>query len=288
MVVLRIKDLNLEEGREHLATDWEVSRTLDFSNIILRSREDRINLKSIVFNEVLDPNFRYYARAAVLLNTGYSAYGNIDVFIPDHINDLNTIQDLPSKVTNPILSSSSSRSKHDSTLFHIYVTGFSSVGNSTHESTSWYIEDIFGKAVWSKLNDKLNKTSVFVDEVILKDSYVYRVRAVFHSSSNDSSQVATMTISVGGGDEVNLFEFIDHPETEYPIPLTISNVPGLTKVTWEVVSMVLDVGQIIWQEETTGNTVIIPGNVLRSASSYILRIKTNITDSWKYIPFNTM
>ena len=54
--------------------------------------------------------------------------------------------------------------KHDATAFTIVAGGFDVIGNATHKSTSWIIEDIYGNVVWCSLEDELNKESIFVEK----------------------------------------------------------------------------------------------------------------------------
>ena len=79
MIILTIKELDLDKGVDHIATDWEVSDTVNFSNIIYKSHQDTQHLRGIIFNVNLEPNKKYYARARVLTSNGYTIWGNLDV-----------------------------------------------------------------------------------------------------------------------------------------------------------------------------------------------------------------
>lgn len=288
MVVLRIKELELDDQTDHLATDWEVSRTISFNDVVLRSLEDYSNKTSIVFNEILDPNIKWYARARALLSTGYTTWGNLDVFTPKNINDLDQNEDMPSRVATPTITTDSNTTNHDSTLFTINATGFSVVGTATHLATSWFIEDINNNIIWSKLNDETNKTSILVNNTLLKSNSIYRIKAIFHSTSNDASQISTLTIKVAGGDEVEVLTYLDGLDYTVDNVITIANVVGLTNVDWEVISLDKNLSEIIWNNNTISNYTILPANKLKDGTRYLFRIKTNISNSWKYIPFFTL
>ncbi len=288
MVVLRIKELELDDQTDHLATDWEVSRTISFNDVVLRSLEDYSNKTSIVFNEILDPNIKWYARARALLSTGYTTWGNLDVFTPKNINDLDQNEDMPSRVATPTITTDSNTTNHDSTLFTINATGFSVVGTATHLATSWFIEDINNNIIWSKLNDETNKTSILVNNTLLKSNSIYRIKAIFHSTSNDASQISTLTIKVAGGDEVEVLTYLDGLDYTVDNVITIANVVGLTNVDWEVISLDKNLSEIIWNNSTISNYTILPANKLKDSTRYLFRIKTNISNSWKYIPFFTL
>ena len=288
MVILRILDLELDDQTNHLATDWEVSRTLAFNDVVLRSLEDYDNKTRIVFNEVLDPNIKWYARARALLSTGYTVWGNLDIFIPEVVNDLQLLEDIPSRISTPILTTDSINSKHDSTLFTINVSGFSAVGTASHDSTSYFIEDIFGNIIWSKLYDKINKDNILVDDIILQKNVIYKIRAMFHSTSGDSSQLSTVIVYINGGTEVKLLTYLDGIDNNIDNNLYIKYNSNITNITWEIISIKYNKCDIIWSSDTATTNVIIPANTLNSKEIYLIRIKTNINNSWKYIPFSTI
>ena len=82
MVTLKIIDANISPGVEWLATDWILATDLLFKDIVNESLEDKVNIKSITFDDVLDPAIKYYAKARILLSTGYTIESNEDIFLP--------------------------------------------------------------------------------------------------------------------------------------------------------------------------------------------------------------
>ena len=168
MVVLRIKSLELDPGVKHIATDWEISDTQNFKHIVARSLEDRINVSSIMFDVTLDPEKKYWARARALLDgRGYTIWGNLDIFVVKTYNDFENTTDLPTPISAPIPKTSSDVRMHEPTLFTLTATGFSIYGNAKHVATSWFIEDLDGQVVWSRMYDTIHKESIIASSVHL-------------------------------------------------------------------------------------------------------------------------
>lgn len=280
----------------HIATDWEIASNLSFSDVILKSEADKVNLTSIIFNEVLDPNKKWYARARVLLETGYTIWGNIDVILPADEDDVvNDADDMPTLVAVPQLSTNSNQYNHTPTMFTITASGFMVIGTAGHESTSWFIEDLDGNVIWSNLYNTIYKTSIEVNDILLKTKTVYRIKAIFHSTSGDSSSIASMPIQITDNDDILLLSYIDVIDPEVENTLEIAKIDGVTEVTWEIISFLNNFSQSVLTQTTTGdeyNKLTIPSRKLKQSSSFLLRIKTNKngdneSNKYKYIPFNT-
>lgn len=288
MVVLNINEIKLDDQQQHLATEYEVADNKAFYKPVLASGVDNVNLRGIVFNEILDPNIKYYGRARALLSTGWTIWCNIDVFIPKAIEDLNQLDELPTKVAIPVLVTTCNANAHDATLFNIYATGFSVVGTANHLSTSWFIEDmITGKIVWKRLEDDINKSSVYVNDIILEADRVYRIRAVFNTNSNDSSQISTRTIRIGSNSLVELSEYLDDINVANDNELVIGNIEGCKNVEWEILFSKDSIVSSIWYTTTKGFTATLPANTLSKSELYILRIKDDVSNLWKYYTFST-
>jgi hypothetical protein len=289
MVVLRIAEIALDDSVNHLATDWEVSTTQSFNNVILSSIEDHDNITSISFDQVLDPNIKYYARARALLSTGYTIWSNLDVFTPNNIYDLDKNNDLPSRISIPLITTNSDTLNHDATMFTISVTGFSVIGNSTHTATSYYIETLSGDVVWSRLNEHLNKDSILVDDIMLTNNEVYRIKAVFHSSSNDSSQIGTKTIYVKNGGDISLYTDLTNLNVTTDILLKLIPSGTITNVNWEILYLKDGVSHSIWTSSVNDGTysATVPAGTLLANTLYILRVKCNIKNIWSYYSFFT-
>ena len=304
MVALVRQIIKLEDGSEIApnnnsriqAMDWQIADSENFKNIVLRSENDTRNLSSIVFTDILDPNIRWHARARALIkNSGWTVWGNLDVMNYEQAEEVVTSTTIPSRVGTPILSTSSVQDNHDATLFSIFAKGFTVVGNSTHTATSWFIEDINGKLIWSDINDTINKNKIDFRTMILKNNALYRIRAMFHSSSNDVSSIASYTIRVGSENSLELVTYLDNVDyrDDFTIKAVMTNMDvQVDSVTWQIVGMTNNYAEILFSKTTTGagyGTVTIPANLLKDDTNYILKCKPNIENgAWKYIQFKTM
>lgn len=309
-VMLIIRELELDDNVNHVATDWEVSDTISFINKVLVSKEDRINLTSITFPDVLDPSKDWYARARPLLTTGYKAWGNVDVFRPVNVDNIKDYKDLPSRVGTPQLTSDSIQEDHAKTLFNLIATGYDVIGNSIHESTSWYIEDTNGVVIWSRIKDIFNKNTILVNEVILKSNQVYRVKCMFHTSTNDVSDITTYTIKTSGKSDIFVISYLDGLDVTKNIELDINNIEGTSLVTWEILSVTKDVSESVWKAKTKYpivisdpdniepydpsvtyvneiNKVTVPADTLKEDSNYLLKVYSNKSNGITIIPFFT-
>ena len=304
MVALIRQIIKLEDGSEIApnnnsriqAMDWQIADSSDFKNIVLRSENDTKNLSSMVFTDILDPNIKWHARARALIkDSGWTVWGNLDIMNYEQAEDVITSSSIPSRVGTPILSTSSVQDNHDATLFSIFATGFTVVGNSTHAATSWFIEDINSKLIWSDLGDTINKNKVDFRSMILKNNSIYRIRAMFHSSSGDVSSIASYTIRVGSENSLELVTYLDNVDYRYdfPIKAVMTDMDAqVDSATWQIISMANNYAEIIFNKTTTGTgygSVTIPANLLADDTNYILKYKPNIENgSWKYTQFKTM
>lgn len=275
MVTLRIESLKIPPEVTHLATDWQVSETLNFSKIILSSMEDRNNLTTIHFNTMLDPTKKYYARARVLLDgRGYTVWGNLDVFTSVTYDDFEDIADLPTPVASPILTTDSPADNHMPGLFTIYATGFSILGNANHVATTWIIEDLEGNTLWNRDYDIVNKNQIQVTDILLPSDAIFRIRALFYASSGDVSAVATRTIHTTMINNTDIQIFLN--KLKYS-DLTVENafmLPIFDNTEHEVKILYLENGITINVLETTTTTgsITIGANVLVANKSYALLI----------------
>lgn len=334
MVLLNMYSLDLKNGAEHLATDWEVSDSLSFENILLSKKEDYINKKKILFSNNLDPTLKYYARARPLLSTGYAEWGNIDVFTVVSDNDIRPQEIFPTRVSIPILStyrintgstidavpetgsggwkgtipedgSLAGSSEfdtsynvidviepidpdiHDIALFEIWAEGFEVIGNAKHLATTWWIEDTNRNVIWASPFDYFNLNKIKVSSVILKKDSIYRIKALFHTTSNDTSQVATYTITTINKEGITLTTYLDLVDPSLEKKLTIEHVEGLNTVNWEILSYDGGILTSVWYRATSGVAATIDRNTLKENMNYILRVRTNLVKSWNYYPFIT-
>ena len=291
MVIMRLEDLALEEGVEHIATDWQISNREDFANIVLQAKKDDVNKTSIVFSETLDPTRKWYGRARCLLTTGYTVWGNLEIFTTDQNDTLESLSDLPSRISVPQVTTTSDKDNHDVTLFDIQATGFEVVGNSTHYATSWIIEDIDGNVQWSSLENSIYKEFISVHDIILNSNAVYRLKVIFHSSSGDLSPIATYSIRTGDSSDVHLLTYIDDVDPAEPLNLKMNQLENVSEVTWKIYGFVNDIAYKMWEETISDNnymSVTVPVNTLNKDEIYLLEITpTSDEVRSKFIPFRT-
>ena len=176
---------------------------------------------------------------------------------------------------------------HDLTLFEIWVDGFEVIGNATLKATSYWIEDSNGDVIWKSLVDRTNRNKIKIQDLILKADRSYRIRVVFHTDSNDVSQIATKTIVTKGSNDINLISYLDQVPFNKDIELQLEWVKDMNHIKWEVLQYSLGIVKSVWKTETTTIVTSIPKGVLNSNSNYLLRIKSNLSDSYKYYPFIT-
>lgn len=176
---------------------------------------------------------------------------------------------------------------HDLTLFEIWVDGFEVIGNASLKATSYWIEDTDGNVIWKSLVDNVNRNKIKVQDLILKSDKTYRIRAVFHTNSNDVSQIATYTITTTGCDKIKLISYLDQVPYDKNVDLQLEWVEGINLVKWEILQHSLGIIKSVWKSETTTIINRIPAGVLSVNSNYLLRIQTNLSDCYKYYPFIT-
>lgn len=282
MAVLRINNADLPSGYTHDFTDWQISTTVDFSNIIARSDEDPINLTTIFFNIELELGKDYYGRARMRLNTGWTEWSNVKVFTPKDVDESNLIMDIPSVITAPTLKTKFDLNSHPSTMFKIEaINGFNTLGNAKHESTSWIIEDSTGKPVWTSLDDRENLLSLDVD-IDLPLHNVYHIHASFKGSNGDASQFGTVTLFTSDDINYQLFRKMFRIEGDPDLEVVHPFINGLDDIEWELYSdgMLTDSGLTVDPFFTIGRTLLDTDTV----DILKLRTKVNsIVNEWTYI-----
>lgn len=304
MVALIRQIIKLEDGTELApnnnvriqAMDWQVAEDETFRNIVLRSENDTRNLSSIVFTDILDPNTKWHARARALIkDSGWTVWGNLDVLNYQQSEEVINSETIPSRISAPVITTSSNPDNHEATLFSIFANGFDVVGNSVHESTSWLIEDIDGRLMWSDVKDTINKKKVDFKNMVLRNNTIYRIRAMFHSSSGDSSTISCYTVRVGSNNALELVTYLDNvdyrKDFEVVAVATDMDTP-VDSISWQIISMANTNAEIIFSKTTTGaeyGKMTIPANLLKDDTVYVLKLKPNVENgAWKYIQFKTM
>ena len=295
MVLLNIESLEINPNDKHIATDWEISDTQNFKNIIASSIGDTANITSIHFNIVLDPGVKYYARARALIEgKGYTIWSNLDIFKIKTYNDFDNTIDLPTSVATPIITTSSSVDNHMPTLFKIYAKGFSVIGNAKHIATSWFVEDLDGKTMWQRTFDTINKTEILPKDLILADNTVYRIKAMFHTSSNDTSALGCKTIKTAPAiSEPITSHFLKQLRNmDFSVENTVifPKVVGAESYTVSISEITNDVAQdiAIYTHVNNECTISIKPNTIRKNCAYVIVIEPDVGESVTYYFYTFM
>lgn len=289
MINLKRNTMNLESGLVVDMMDWEVAIDIDFNGVVAASTNDNINLDEISFSNILDPNIEYFARCRARINDGinvlgWTSWSNIDVFDPIDTIETDNHLIIPSKVNRPILTTDSNITSHDVTLFTITASGFDNIGIGELEATDWIIEDISGNVIWSSLGDRENTTSIKVSSVMLGKNKPYVIKAIFHSTTNDSSEVGSLTITTHNNNIVDMYTTLTTFSSDGVSETRITGNPNITSVTWELHKLVKDLSERLFSETvTTGDiySTTYGGLGLSGQAKYIVRIKTNISTNFE-------
>ena len=291
MILLYINNLQLEKGVTHISTDWEISDNTKFDSPAFSSYNDETNRDMIVWNSVLDPTTTWYARARVLLSTGYTVWGNVDIIDVTDETVINVSDSLPSRISTPIITTNSDVNAHDTTLFTITATGFGTVGDSTHSSTTWLIEDVNSEVVYASIKDENNLTSFTLKNLVLEDYTVYRFKAIFHSTSNDVSPVGSLTIVTSDSSSIVLDPTINFVDATQDLTLNILSIDNITTVNWKVYSQKDNVLTSVYETSTSDSDILtttIPAYTMPSDTSMLLEISVdNDNVGKKYVVFRT-
>ena len=274
MVLLYLKNqLQLKDDATHISTRFELSDTINFSNIIDFS-ESTINKHAVLFNRELDPSVKYYARARALLSTGWTKHANLDV-VDVRLSGLTGYKNsvLPSKLSTPILTTNSTQDKHAITNFTIEANGFNRIGTSVHNKTIYMVTDIDNNLLWYRVTElELNK--IEVNDLILEENKMYKIHAIFGSSSYDHSQVATMSIVTGGNDNLHLLSSSSVIRGNDYI-VNFMKVEGMEHIDISLYEINGTVSQLVYETRINGITGIIP-KIHLDKDLYILKSKSNL------------
>lgn len=295
---LHLESLKLRNHEDHIATRWQVSTTKNYSDIICDSGVDKINKLSKTFRyENVIPGKKYWSRCKVLLSTGWTEWSNFDVCIPKTINDIPGREFLPSVIASPCVYTDSVADAHLPIGFNIKVKDFGAKGDSTHLATSYFIEKLSGEVVWKRLYDRIQKYHYHVNDIMLKPDTIYRVRAVFHSSSYDASVVSTKTILVADkSKDVNILRLTEQLkkinfETKKDIYSEFVKHEGVDTVEISIYSYSDGSSEFVYGDKITLTNRLtgfnIPVAYFKEKQIYVLYLKYNNKEEKLYNIFNT-
>jgi len=286
---IRISELDLTPDVTHISTDYQIATDELFANIIIESMDDREHLTDIIFDVKLDPEIKYYARARVRLSTGYTAWGNVDIFTPEDINDIELDLDLPTIVAIPIISLDKPNDNFPLSLFNINVSGFAVNSTAKHISTTYLIETIDGSIVWSSRFNEYNRNSIFVDSIILDKNSVYRIKVMFHSSTGDISQMSTVTVKTMSSDKIFIKENLISIDVNEDLIIHTLPINNMTLSTLSVY-VISDTNSFKVFEGTSNSNpgvFTIPAGTLLTNNNYFLTVEVDVTEDIGYKLFTT-
>lgn len=276
--MVRLKLTGLPQGEKILATDWQVSDSHTFDNILLTSDQDEMNIETIVFQDNLDVNKKWYGRARILIDgKGYTEWGNIDIDTPENIIDLNKevfieVLHIDSVTTDSVVT------RHSINEFTILLTVNNATSKEFHKKTSYVIEELNSDVVFSNLYDSENKLSYRYDGNDLEENHAYRLKIMIHGEKS-SSDFHSVIFITGSRDivVVNDIKNLDH-EKKINIQ-TFSKQPS-NKFTFIIKDSVTR--EIVFNGTTLNGNVILPINTLKSGKLYYIYITTPYTSTCKF------
>ncbi|MFK5883485.1 MAG: hypothetical protein QM489_03990, partial [Candidatus Izemoplasma sp.] len=122
----------------HVSTDWQVSTTADFSNIVFESLNDTVNLTSITLTSDLSTDTQYYLRAKFNGSTYSSAYGN-EVFTTANQTASPTLSGPTS--ANEWTSATITIVDYDATFTYVVTVPFGGVSR-TDDIITWTLDGV--------------------------------------------------------------------------------------------------------------------------------------------------
>lgn len=294
---LTLDPLELGPHEDHIATSWQVSTTKNFSDVICESLNDKVHKMSKKFYYDVIPGKKYWAACRVLTSSGWSEWSNFDMVIPKTIKDVPGREFLPSTISSPCVTTDSVREEHSPIGFTIKTKDFGTKGDATHVSTSWFIEKLSGEVVWKRMHDTINKYQIFVSDIFLNVNSVYRIKAIFHSSSYDSSVISTYTIRTGDkSQDVNILrltELLEHIDFESGADIKTQFVKheGVDDVEVSIYSYNDTASELVYKNtfilKTRMNPATIPSHYFKKNEIYVVFLKYNNREERIYNIFNT-
>jgi len=290
MIYLRMTDLLLSPPVTHISTDWQVASDLQFTTIIAQSLGDTVNLSTMLFNNPLDPEIKYYARGRVLLSTGYTAWSNIDIFTPEDVGSGTTHAPLPSLVTIPQIALTNSGLDVPTYGAVINISPVDTLGSAAHESTSYVIEDSNGIPVWSSLYNVDNKSTKVIPPDVLIPNSLYRLRVLVHVDSRDTAQLVTTTFKTETRTQGLLMGGLTKVDPNASLTVDITpdvTVTGVTAILYANINGTLTQVATYTATGAMGNIITVPSAALKPNTKYLLRVNTSNPAIWDHRSFTT-
>jgi len=287
MINIHISNLTIPTGVTHLGQDYEVATDPQFNNIVA-SAYNSSNLDSIIFETKLDINTKYWARSRARLSTGYTVWGILNAFYPKNVNTINMYTEFPAFINPPKITIPVNQLGRP-TFFDIEISNFTIWGNSTHESTTWIIEDLYGNIIWSRKNDEYDKLKITFNSSVLKENRIYRVLVMVTTTSGDSSKFSNYIFKTSYDKTVRFDTDFSTLDSNTSNVVSIKNSADLKSTEWLLVGMKHATSEELINGSTNNNTLTIPNGDLESGIKYMLGARITKTNDevsgWRYTFF---
>ena len=279
-ISLRSTDLALSGNVTLISTDWQIATDMSFSpaSMVEETLGDTVNTTVKMYPTILDPAIKYYARCRMLLSTGYTAWGNIDIFTPDDVDDSDVALDIPTVVMHPTITTNSDPVNHARFGITISVSGFSVIGNSDLESVTYVIETVDGQHVWSSIANGFDTQNIEVLGYILKPDTGYVIKAQFKSTTGDYSQLASLPIVTESQGRNTVLTNLYSMTVGAGNNITIAQILGANRITYTLYSMSNKAEQIWTTTKSSGDiyNAVLPTGLLKDNNKYLLSVTSNV------------
>jgi len=276
-------DIPTSLGWVHEGTSWIIATDVSFSanSIVAESLEDTNNLTSIVLDVTLQPDVVYYSKCRVFCNKGILESDTDITEVKDFIKITNT-HPIPSIVNRPTITFVNDKKDLPATLFNMHTTNISTSSNSSHESTSYIIETLDGKAVYSKINSKDDLTSKSFDDVVLEDGRPYTLKVLHTSTSGDTSVFAEEVIIIRDVSEIESTSTFDNTDVANGFNIVLSPINNFKNMRVKLFAVGMNNDEkIIYDSTVYGLTKVIPSSYFTAdnTNKYVLSIKVTRTNN---------
>jgi len=292
-IVIRITNPELVDGVSHEESHFQVATDKLMHNKVAESYETE-SLLSKTFSIPLDPSVKYYSRTRLRLSTGWTIWSAVTEFVPTDINQLDINPKVPSIITPPTITTDSDMTSHTPMWFNINLSEFVSDKDIKHVATSIVIEDMFGNVKYLREYDKVNLTTVLIDDVILDSGTAYVIKACYHASNDCVSELSSYVIVTATGNEVSFFKPLTNIDFSEDFETTLEKIDGLTKTMTTIYSYddnsIKEVYNNVNIVADTLHNITIPANTLKDKKLYLLKLTLstiNKPDQIVYIKFTT-
>lgn len=303
MVICKLLDLNLDDPTDHVSTTWEISEESSFRTTVVRSEDDTVNKEQITFpNLIPETSKTYYGRARIRTKSGgWSTWNNLDVMVAEKLDLADNTYTLPSRIGIPRLNTLDSgnvtnKESHPVIDFTIVADGYSTINNTKHIATSWYIETLDRDVIWKSEKNNVDLVSINIKSVLLKYENAYRIRCCFHSETNDTSDLSSLTVVTLKEKNIAIKSFLERvivDDASFDITadnnLTMPLDPGVPRLYLDIVKYTATGESVVLSTQVTQGTkeLNIPRNTLEYASNYLFKFKAEPTDPWEVVYYST-